>query len=410
MKIFLVAGEASGDLHASHVVRALKQRWKSSGRLDSELELVGWGGDKMQAEGMLLLSHYRDRAFMGLVEVLRNLRTVLGYLEKAKADIRNNKPDVLFLVDNPGFNLKLAAFAKELGIPVHYYIAPKAWAWNEGRIKKMRAYIDKMYVIFPFEVKFFGDRGMSSVYVGNPIFEEMDRTLAQAEEQGGFGLKLENWVPSGSEKVVLLMPGSRKNEVQGLLPEFIKTALQWNNHAFCLVAGAPGLDRAFYDEVLENAVSEGMISAKEKDAVSVVFGATYEILAQLGDGLYSAKQSIASAFTGKGVALVASGTATLETALWGVPQVVAYRVNALTFWAAKWLVKLQWVSLVNILLQRSLVEEHLQNVNAAVLLPALNRLETHKDQLLEGYKELHQYLALPEGKSSSELIAENLID
>ena len=409
MKIFLVAGEASGDLHASHVVRSLRGRWKSLGKADAELDLVGWGGDRMEAEGMRLLTHYRDRAFMGLVEVLRNLRTVLGYLEKAKADIVREQPDMIFLVDNPGFNLKLAEFAKELDIPVHYYIAPKAWAWNEGRIRKMRKCIDALYVIFPFEVSFFGDRGMPCTYVGNPIFEEMNRNMRFAQSHGGFGVKLEDLVGSETEQVVLLMPGSRKNEVKSLLPAFIKTALMENAAARCLVAGAPGLDSEFYDQVLAEAVQDGKISIAEKSRVTVLFGATYEILAQLGDGNYMQGWGLASPWKGKGTALVASGTATLETALWGVPQVVAYQVNAITYWAAKWLVKLKWVSLVNILLQRGLVEEHLQDVRAEVLLGALKRLSDRENEIAAGYAELHQYLILPDGKLPSELVAEKLL-
>ncbi len=174
MKIFLVAGEASGDLHASHVVKAL-----CAAKLpdNQKLELVGWGGDRMQAAGMRLLSHYKDRAFMGLVEVIKNIRTVMGFLSQAKEDILREQPDVLLLIDNPGLNLRLAEFAKHRGIKVHYYIAPKAWAWNEGRIKTMRKCIDALYVIFPFEVAYFESRGMSCTYVGNPIFDEINEVV-----------------------------------------------------------------------------------------------------------------------------------------------------------------------------------------------------------------------------------------
>ena len=393
-KVFVIAGEASGDLHGSHVVRKLV-----AGEGIAPCEVVCWGGDLMAQAGGRLLSHYKDRAIMGLWEVIRNLKKISGFLDQAKADILAEKPDLLLLIDNPGFNLRIAEWAKARGIAVHYYIAPKAWAWNTGRIKTMRRVIDQLYVIFPFEVSFFAQYGMTSEYVGNPILEAIDQSLQRFDEQRGWDVDL--GVELGdADEVVLLMPGSRKNEVRGLLPNFVAAARKYNDKACCVVAGAPGLELSFYQEILRDSVLKGEISQADADAVKVYFGATYHLLMQLGDG--GLLQGVQSGFRNRGVALVASGTATLETALLGVPQVVAYKVNGFTYLMAKWLVKLRWVSLVNILLDRGLLQEHLQDVSPERLCLALTQLNENKQDLLSGYQELRDLLVMPSGSSASD--------
>lgn len=393
-KVFVIAGEASGDLHGSHVVRKLV-----AGEGIAPCEVVCWGGDLMAQAGGRLLSHYKDRAIMGLWEVIRNLKKISGFLDQAKADILAEKPDLLLLIDNPGFNLRIAEWAKARGIAVHYYIAPKAWAWNTGRIKTMRRVIDQLYVIFPFEVSFFAQYGMTSEYVGNPILEAIDQSLQRFDEQRGWDVDL--GVELGdADEVVLLMPGSRKNEVRGLLPNFVAAARKYNDKACCVVAGAPGLELSFYLEILRDSVLKGEISQADADAVKVYFGATYHLLMQLGDG--GLLQGVQSGFRNRGVALVASGTATLETALLGVPQVVAYKVNGFTYLMAKWLVKLRWVSLVNILLDRGLLQEHLQDVSPERLCLALTQLKENKQDLLSGYQELRDLLVMPSGSSASD--------
>ena len=393
-KVFVIAGEASGDLHGSHVVRKLV-----AGDGIAPCQVVCWGGDLMSQAGGRLLSHYKDRAIMGLWEVIRNLRKISGFLDQAKADILAEKPDLLLLIDNPGFNLRIAEWAKARGIAVHYYIAPKAWAWNTGRIKTMRRVIDQLYVIFPFEVSFFAQYGMISEYVGNPILEAIDQSLQRFDEQRGWDVDL--GVELGdADEVVLLMPGSRKNEVRGLLPNFVAAARKYNDKACCVVAGAPGLELSFYQEILRDSVLKGEISQADADAVKVYFGATYHLLMQLGDG--GLLQGVQSGFRNRGVALVASGTATLETALLGVPQVVAYKVNGFTYLMAKWLVKLRWVSLVNILLDRGLLQEHLQDVSPERLSVALTELNENKKDLLSGYQELGDLLVMPSGSSASD--------
>jgi len=366
-KVFVLAGEASGDLHGSHVVRKLVL---GSEGFDA-CEVVCWGGDMMAAAGGRLLSHYKERAIMGLWEVIRNLKKISGFLDQAKVDILAEKPDLLLLIDNPGFNLRIAKWAKSQGIAVHYYIAPKAWAWNTGRIKAMRRVIDKLYVIFPFEVSFFAKHQMSAEYVGNPILEEIDRSLQRFHDQKCWDVDLVEEV-GDAQRVVLLMPGSRKNEVRSLLPNFVAAARTFDAQSMCVVAGAPGLDASFYQEILAEAVLGGRLSQGDVDSVKVYFGATYHLLMQLGDGELIGP--IKSGLQNRGLALVASGTATLETALLGVPQVVAYWVNGFTYFMAKRLVNLRWVSLVNILLNRGLLEEHLQDVSPEGLSMALTQL------------------------------------
>jgi lipid-A-disaccharide synthase len=372
----------------------------------------------MQAAGMRLLSHYKDRAFMGLVEVIKNIRTVMGFLSQAKEDILREQPDMLLLIDNPGFNLRLAEFAKHRGIPVHYYIAPKAWAWNEGRIKTMRKCIDALYVIFPFEVAYFESRGMPCTYVGNPIFDEIDEVVERFHENRGWDVELDTLVESETmrdledSKIILLMPGSRRNEVSSLLPVFIQSARKYDTSARCLVAGAPGLTADFYQEVLLRAVEQKAISKADADSVQVVFGATYSMLMQLGDGALIAP--IRRKTMGRGLALVASGTATLETALLGVPQVVAYRLNAISYWVARKLVKLKWVSLVNILLNRGLVVEHLQEVTPERLVWSMQQLDADYNpvnvgKVQAGYRELREQLKNSDGSSASVNLANLLL-
>ncbi len=430
-KVFVLAGEASGDLHGSHVVRKLVL---GSEGFDA-CEVVCWGGDMMAEAGGKLLSHYKERAIMGLWEVIRNLRKISQFLDQAKADILAEKPDLLLLIDNPGFNLRIAEWAKARGIKVHYYIAPKAWAWNTGRIKTMRRVIDKLYVIFPFEVSFFAKHQMSAEYVGNPILEEIDRSLQRFHNQKAWDVDLaeelmdvkasepisleERFSEDVAEnirfgetsnkmgRVILLMPGSRRNEVRSLLPNFVAAARKFDAQSMCVVAGAPGLDAAFYKEILAEAVLGGRLSQRDVDSVKVYFGATYHLLMQLGDGELIGP--IKSRFQNRGLALVASGTATLETALLGVPQVVAYRVSGFTYFMAKRLVNLRWVSLVNILLNRGLLEEHLQDVSPERLSMALTQLSDNQSNLQLGYQELRDLLAMPNGSSASDGVVRGIL-
>jgi lipid-A-disaccharide synthase len=387
--LFFFAGEASGDQHGSELIHQLK-------RLHPQVKLLGWGGDKMEEAGMELLSHYRDRAIMGLVEVIKNIRTIRGFMQQAKRDILKYRPEKVVFIDNPGFNLPLAKFAKKLGIEVHWYIAPKAWAWNERRIKTMRKCIDHLYVIFPFEPEFFASRGMKSVYVGNPTLESVVQFRKLSEEQG-IGLNNPHSNTPGELISIALLAGSRKAEVASLLPVFIKTAvrklsIQGSSTGCIRIAAAPGLSQEFYRDILER---HQLLELWETGRIKIEFNNTFNILHETAvDG---------------GLALVASGTATLETALLGCPQIVAYQVNPLTYWVASKVLKIQYVSLVNILLKRLAVEEHLKVVSEDILIGAIDRLITNRERVLNDYKELEAQLRGASGEFASERVARLIV-
>lgn len=387
--LFFFAGEASGDQHGSELIHQLK-------RLHPQVKLLGWGGDKMEEAGMELLSHYRDRAIMGLVEVIKNIRTIRGFMQQAKRDILKYRPEKVVFIDNPGFNLPLAKFAKKLGIEVHWYIAPKAWAWNERRIKTMRKCIDHLYVIFPFEPEFFASRGMKSVYVGNPTLESVVQ-FRKLREVPGIGLNNPQSNIPGELSSIALLAGSRKAEVASLLPVFIKTAVrklstQGSSTGCIRIAAAPGLSQEFYRDILER---HQLLELWETGRITIEFNNTFNILHETAvDG---------------GFALVASGTATLETALLGCPQIVAYQVNPLTYWVASKVLKIQYVSLVNILLKRLAVEEHLKLVSEDVLMGAVDRLVTNRERVLNDYKELEAQLRGASVEFASERVARLIV-
>jgi lipid-A-disaccharide synthase len=393
--VLFFAGEASGDQHGSELIKQLK-------RLQPEWNLIGWGGDIMAEAGMELLSHYRDRAIMGLVEVIKNIRTIRGFMQQAKRDIELYRPEKVVFIDNPGFNLPLAKFAKKLGIEVHWYIAPKAWAWNERRIKTMRKCIDHLYVIFPFEPDFFASRGMKSVYVGNPTFESVmrfkdgvgkvewessgdsqhDNLRNPDHTSGKFNEIEDSTIPGKNTITIALLAGSRKAEVASLLPVFVKTALKRiPQNGNIRVAAAPGLTMDFYRSILEQ---HQLLQLLDSGKIQIEFNNTFRILHE------TAKNG--------GLALVASGTATLETALLGCPQIVAYQVNPLTYFVASNILKIKYVSLVNILLNRMSVEEHLKDVSEDILIAAMDRLEADRGRILEDYAELERLL---EGSASA---------
>ena len=348
-KIYLIAGEASGDLHGSALIRELKT-------LDPDLDLRGWGGDLMESEGCRLVKHYRDLAFMGFVEVIRNLGTIRANFDLAKRDIERFGPDLVVFIDYPGFNMRLLPWVKSKGIRTAYYIAPQAWAWHKSRVKSLRKYVDKLLVILPFEEEFFRRHGVDASYVGHPLLDAVDRFKARSGNEGQ---------DSASKPVIALLPGSRRQEVGNMLPVMLEVAMQFPGFDW-VVAMAPGLSDSFYHRWAEG--------ARE---VRFVRGQTYEVLAQAH------------------AALVTSGTATLETALFGVPQVVLYKANVLSVWIARALVKVRYISLVNILIDRPLVVELIQEaMNPRTVASALDDvLEGEgRAKVLAGYAELRQLL------------------
>jgi lipid-A-disaccharide synthase len=316
MKYYIIAGEASGDLHGSNLIKELI-------KLDADANIRCWGGDLMQQAGGILVKHYRELAFMGFVEVVMNLRTILNNLKFCKEDIQRFQPDVLILIDYPGFNLRIAEWAKQQGSKVVFYISPQVWAWKEGRVKKMKQNIDKMLVILPFEKDYFKNKWNWNVeYVGHPLVEVVDN-FKQQHSTSNLQLSTSN--------LIALLPGSRKQEILKKLPIMLEVSKQFSEYKF-VVAKAPGQEDEFYDEII-----------RPYQNVSSVRNATYSLLLE-------AK-----------AALVTSGTATLETALFSVPEVVCYKGSGISYQIAKRLIKVKYISLVNLIMNKLVVKELIQN-------------------------------------------------
>lgn len=349
MKYYLIAGEASGDLHGSNLIKQLHQ-------LDTDAAIRCWGGDLMKAAGAGLVKHYRDLAFMGFAEVVRNLPTILNNIKFCKEDILRFKPDVLVLIDYPGFNLRIAEWAKAEGFKVIYYISPQVWAWKENRVKKMKKHIDKMLCILPFEKAYYKERWDWDVeYVGYPLVEVVE------------GKKAEGSLLQIQEKTIALLPGSRKQEIAKKLPIMLAVAKHFPDHKFT-VAQAPGLEDVFYKQFTEQYVN-----------VSFVRNQTYDLL------------------MGSDAALVTSGTATLETALFGVPEVVCYKGSNISYQIAKRLIKIKYISLVNLIMDKLVVTELIQDeltvVNLVSELKELLYNPSKKEVLKRDYEALRKILS-----------------
>ena len=353
MKYYLVAGEASGDLHGANLMKELK-------KLDSQAEFRFFGGDLMQAEGGTLVKHYADMAFMGFFEVIANLHAILKNLAFCKLDIANYHPDVLILVDFPGFNLKIATFAKENNLPVNYYISPKVWAWNQKRVLKIKKVVDHLFCILPFEVEFYKEWGMEVDYVGNPLLDSVsafkhDTDFLQKHRLAG-------------KKIIALLPGSRKQEINYLLPDMIAVADQYPDYQF-VIAGAPSFNADYYQQYLKGR------------PIPVLFNATYDILSNAH------------------AAVVASGTATLETALFNVPEVVVYKGNPISISIAKIVVKLEYISLVNLIVNNRIVKELIQQDctpgNISAELDLILNDPTYRQTMLDNYDQLDQKMGPP---------------
>jgi lipid-A-disaccharide synthase len=353
MKYYLVAGEASGDLHGANLMKELKKR-------DPEAEFRFFGGDLMQAEGGTLVKHYADMAFMGFFEVVANLRSILKNLAFCKLDIAGYHPDVLILIDFPGFNLKIAAFAKENNLPVNYYISPKVWAWNQKRVLKIKKVVDHLFCILPFEVDFYRGWDMAVDYVGNPLLDAVAAFTPDADF-----LQKNNLT---DKKIIALLPGSRKQEINYLLPDMIAVADQYPDYQF-VIAGAPSFNADYYSQYLNGR------------PIPVLFNATYDILSNAH------------------AAIVASGTATLETALFNVPQIVVYKGNPISITIARMVVKINFISLVNLIVNRGIVRELIQQectpVTIGTELDLILNDKTYRQSMLANYDELDQKMGLP---------------
>lgn len=361
MRYYIIAGEASGDLHGSRVVKALRAK-------DTNADIRAWGGDKMEAAGAVLVKHYRDLAFMGFVEVLKHLRTIFRNIAFCKKDISQFQPDVLVLIDYPGFNLRIAKWAHAQGIKVVYYISPQVWAWKEGRVKAIKKSVDKMLVILPFEQEFYKKWNYEVHYVGHPLLEAVDE--AQAEPK--------NLIAS-DKPIVALLPGSRAQEIKTKLPLMLQVAAKHPDYQF-VVAGAP----AQPDEIYQNLIGNARVILLRND--------TYNLLRQAH------------------AAIVTSGTATLETALFGLPEVVVYKGSPISFWLAKKLVKVPFVSLVNLIMGREIVKELLQSdFNPQTLAAELARLlhdSNYRAEMMKNFAQLRTKLG---AGNASTLAAEEIL-
>lgn len=333
MRYYIISGEASGDLHGSNLISALQG-------LDPQMTVRAWGGDLMEQQGASIVKHYKDLAFMGFVEVLKNLSTILKNIKFCKQDILTFQPDVLILIDYPGFNLRIAKWARQHNIKVVYYISPQIWAWNEGRIREIKQHVDKMLVILPFEKEFYKKHHYPVTYVGHPLLEVVTQSLNRSTTHD-----------YGEKPVIALLPGSRTQEIQTSLPLMLEMTDRFPQYRF-VIAQAPGQPESTYRPFLRN-----------KD-VLLVKGQTYDLL----------KQAKA--------ALVTSGTATLETALFGVPQVVCYKGNIVSYWLAKKLIRVKYISLVNLILDKPTLKELIQqDFNPATLTAELDAILHNADYI-----------------------------
>ena len=332
MKYYIIAGEASGDMHASNLIAEIKKK-------DQKAEFRAWGGDLMRKQGVTMVKHYRHMAFMGFVEVAVNLRKVLGNIKECKADLLNYRPDVVILVDYPGFNMRIAQFAHQNHLKVCYYISPQVWAWKQHRVKKIRKYVDKMLVILPFEETFYKEHGVNADFVGHPLLDELSKLNASPRINFVHRNNL-----SEKREIIALLPGSRKQEVERMLGTMLKVIPHFSQYQF-VIAGVPSLDKELYIRMIG-----------DKD-VRLVMNQTYELLQN------------------SSAALVTSGTATLETALLSVPEVVCYKAHRLSYLIARNLVKVKYICLVNLIMNKEVVKELIQNdFNEANLVSELEQL------------------------------------
>ena len=370
MKYYIIAGEASGDLHGSNLIREIK-------KLDNIADIRCWGGDLMEHAGGKVVKHYRDLAFMGFIEVVKNIGTIISNLKFCKKDIADFQPDVIVLIDYPGFNLRIAEWAKQQGFKIVYYISPQVWAWKENRVKKIRKNVDKMLVILPFEKKFYRKWDYDVEYVGHPLADVVDSAQSDIKPLPGAILS-----PLNENNIIALLPGSREQEVAKKLPVMLEVSKNFPDYRFVL-AKAPSLKDEFYEKFMEP--HKNVRSIRNK---------TYQLLLQ------------------SKAALVTSGTATLETALFGVPQVVCYKGSNISYQIAKRLVKVKFISLVNLIMDKEVVKELIQDeMNVRNVKYELTKILKDQDvinKMKEDYADLKKLLS--EGGHASKKAAKSIVE
>ena len=357
MRFYIITGETSGDMHAANLVREMK-------KINTSISFRAWGGDRLISEGVSIVKHIKDTSFMGFWNVLKNVHIIKSNLSFCKNDILNFNPNALILVDYPGFNLKIAKYAKKLNIKVFYYISPKVWAWNVKRILKIKRYVDHLLVIFPFEVEFYKKHGIDAIYVGNPLLDEIDKK--------SFKLSSNSYKP-----IIALLPGSRKQEIDIILRHMLSVVDNFPNFQF-IIACNNIFSKEYYNSFI-----------KDLD-VQLVFNETHALLSH------------------SKAALITSGTATLEAAFLKVPQVVCYKTNWLTYILARIMIKIQFLSLVNIILNKDVVKELIQiNLNKHNLIKELNFILNRNNNILKDYDKIIDIL---NKKGASNNVARYIMD
>lgn len=369
MKYYIIAGEASGDLHGSNLMKAIYQ-------VDPQANIRFWGGDLMQQVGGTLVKHFKDLAFMGFWEVIKNLRTILKNLAFCKKDIADFQPDAIIFIDYPGFNMRIAKWAKQQNIPTHYYIAPQVWAWKENRVKDLKRDVNHLYVILPFEKTFFEDKHQMRVhFVGHPLLD----AIGQFERKSRETFLLENQLDQ--KPIIALLPGSRKQEILKKLPVMLSLEKSFPSHQL-VIAGAPSLEKEFYAPMLQNS------------GAKILYNQTYHLLSHAE------------------AAAVTSGTATLETALFEVPEVVCYKGNPISYWIAKRVITLPFISLVNLIMEKEVVKELIQyDLNEENLQKEMLKIlePEHQKKLKESYHYLQKELGgIGASERTAKLIFESL--
>lgn len=366
MKYYIIAGEASGDLHGSNLMKSIYKQ-------DTNADIRFWGGDLMQAVGGSVVSHYKERAFMGFFEVIKNLNKVLVFIKFCKQDIEKFNPDVVIFIDNSGFNLRIAKWAKQAGFRTNYYISPQVWASRASRVKKIKRDVDKMFVILPFEEEFYKKFDYKVHFVGHPLID----AIADRKQVDEHHFREEHKI--GDKPIIAILPGSRKQEISKMLSVMLSLVKDFSDYTF-VIAGAPSQDFSFYQKI---------IGSKK---VSFINNKTYDLL------------SVSTA------ALVASGTATLETALFKVPQVVCYKGSFISYQIAKRIITLKFISLVNLIMDKEVVKELIQNdFTKANLRRELTKIldEEHREKMFLNYFDLEKKLG---GKGASEKTARLIIE
>lgn len=418
MKYYIIAGEASGDLHGSNLIKGIIKK-------EPDAKIRAWGGDLMQRAGATLVKHYKETAIMGFIEVLTNIGKIMKNLDLCKKDILNYNPDVVILIDYPGFNFRIAEFAKKRGFKVFYYIAPKVWAWKESRVHKLQKYVDKLFIIFPFEIDYFKKWGIEAVYRGNPLLDSIGNYPHLNESREDFAKRTDkkkitiSSTGKQTKAIIAALAGSRKTEISYLLPIIVRTAVLMPEYRFIL-ASAPSIEPEYYNKIIKEELNKCLNSTKEEVNIKepdrriensheqtekneqciekicnldIISGETYSVILNAD------------------AAVISSGTASLETALLGTPQVVCYGGNAISFAIARHFVKLKYISLANLILDKQIFKELLQYectpYNIAREIKMLLHNENYRNTMISDYDNVRKALG---GEGASVRIADAIIE